>query len=638
MYIILISKLFYICSFFINVIIQLMNKSKAVFSGCGITGLMLSEAKIVPEKMKVTFKLMLDSLKHRGPDGSGVYCSDNILLGHRRLSILDISEKGNQPMTRDHLTITLNGEIYNFQDIRKILQSDGFSFTSETDTEVVLRSYQKWGAEALHHFNGMFAFAIWDNKKKQFFIARDRLGIKPFYFYSDKHIFIFASEIEPLLLSGYIKPEVNLNAFEQQLFATSFFETDFSRTLIENIKSLPPGYYMNVDFNGSIHLTKYWDLPEQKFSDEIDDAQLQDELEVLFYDSIKLRMISDVPVSAFLSGGLDSSLINYFASGQTSEKLTSITISYADGGSDPFSDSEDLDLKYSKDFITQFNENIDHKLVSLSTSDISVESIDEIIDLSSISDDDRLLSIIKNYESVKKSGFKVVLNGQGADEIMGGYIGLSFFYSNIFDARYPEKEIINNMFPALTIPGKNILNSSSYKCCKKIYENVFEYYNTFSGTPAEKIHRFFTKTELHRILKFEDFLSMRHSVECRLPFLDYRIVEFAFKVPFKMHFLPELRSGKKMFRDIALKYLPESIATRPKQAFPVSRSQKKYQQLSKVFNDNKMEIINSDLIKKYFDISKYNCCETNISLSELWELIVIWRWEEKLKHMSRMVR
>ncbi len=599
------------------------------FSGCGITGLMLPGSGSISENLKNKFNCMLDSIKHRGPDGFGIYCNNNILLGHRRLSILDTSSMGSQPMTRDKYTITYNGEIYNFHDIRKILQNDGYYFTSETDTEVVLRSYQKWGVDALQQFNGMFAFAIWDNKEKRLLLARDRLGKKPLYYYSDNNVFIFASEIEPLLLSGYIKPEIDVNAFEHQLFATSFLETDLSRTLIKDIKSLSPGYYMNVNSNGSIHLNKYWDIPEQKLSGEVDSAKLQDELELLLYDSIKLRMISDVPVSAFLSGGIDSSLINCYASGQTDERLTSITISYADGGSDPFSDSADMDLEYSKEFISHFKDKINHKLVSLSNSDITIENIDDIIDLSSISDDDRLLSIIKNYESIKNSGFKVVLNGQGADEIMGGYINLKYFYETMYDSLEPEKEIINKIFPARTI-AKNILNKEISFNASQIYNTVLDYYKNFKGTPGEKVHKFITKTQLLRILKFEDFLSMRHSVECRLPFLDYRIVEFAFSIPYNLHFIKGTRTGKSLLRSIARKYLPESIASRPKQAFPVSRSKAKYLQLENIFRQNRNEITNNELVKQYFDISKLNSEKNDISLQELWLLLVIWRWHIKL--------
>ncbi len=602
-----------------------------IFSGCGILGAILPGSKFVPEDLKNRFNSMLDSIKHRGPDGSGVYCKDNIILGHRRLSILDISNKGCQPMTRDHLTITFNGEIYNYLEIRNTLQSLGYSFTSETDTEVVLRSYQEWGAEALNKFNGMFAFAVWDEKNKHLFCAKDRLGKKPFYYYSDNHIFIFGSEIQPLLLSGYVDAKIDHESFTHQLFATSFLETDATRTLIKNVKSIAPGHYMYLYPNGDLKHTKYWDIPEQKLNIETDKKKLISTLEDLFNDSIRLRMISDVPVSAFLSGGIDSSLINLFACKQAKEVLTSITIAYSDGGSDPYSNSEDLDLFYSKAFIKHINHKINHKIIPITSSDITIETIDSIIDLASISDDDRMISIYKNYECVKNLGLKVVLNGQGADEIMCGYIGLEPFYKTVFDVQKADTEIIENMFPARTIVKPAILHPNIKNEASKVYRQVFECYKALPGNPDEKVHRFLTKTQLARILQMEDFLSMRCSVESRLPFLDYRIVEFAFGIPFHNHYHSATRTGKILLRNVASSYLPGSITNRPKQAFPSSRSQAKFDQLLSIFRINHQAILSCELIKEYFDNEMLSNAKQTLSLHELWFILVVWRLEIAIK-------
>lgn len=603
----------------------------SAFSGCGILGAVISGSNCIPKDLTNKFDIMLDSIRHRGPDGFGTYFNNNVILGHRRLSILDTSNKGRQPMTRDHLTITFNGEIYNYQEIRKTLQNLGYRFTSETDTEVVLRSYQHWGPEALHNFNGMFALAIWDEKHKQLFCARDRLGKKPFYYYRDSRIFIFSSEIQPLLLSGYVKTNINHDSFTHQLFATSFLEVDPTRTLIDNVKSLASGHYLYFSSNGNLKHYKYWDLPDQKTIPESDNQSLINKLEEIFDSSIKLRMISDVPVSAFLSGGIDSSLINLYASKHTSEILKSITTIYTDGGNDPYSDAEDLDLFYSKTLIDHLKNNIDHKIIPVQGNTITVEDIDKIIDLASISDDDRMLSIYKNYECVKNSGLKVVLNGQGADEIMCGYIGIEPFYKTMFDVQNAENEIISKMFPARTIVKPHLLNPDIQREASRVYNHVFEYYNTFPGLPDEKIHRFLTKTQLARILQMEDFLSMRCSVESRLPFLDYRIVEFAFGIPFHLHYLPDSRTGKVILRNIASSYLPQSITNRPKQAFPSSRSQEKFNQLMSIFKYNRSDILSCELIKNYFDRNYLLNDKLHISLNELWNILVIWRLNKAVK-------
>ena len=608
-----------------------MNISTYPFSGCGIAGMVLKNTNVIAESFIEKFKLVLNALKHRGPDGSGIYCKDNIILGHRRLSILDPSEKGSQPMTKDDLTITLNGEIYNFQELKSELEKEGIVFTSLTDTEVVLRSYQKWGTASLQKFNGMFSFAIWDDKNNYLFIARDRLGKKPLYYYSDNQIFTFCSEIQPLLQAGLIPREINYNSFDHQLFATSFLETDVTRTLVKNITSLPPGHYMGVFPDGSMKIEKYWDIPESMKYSEYTDQQILEQLEYLLNDSIRLRMISDVPVSAFLSGGIDSSLINHYALFHTQKKLTSITISYKDGGYDPFSGLKDTDLKYSLDFIKGYKDRINHEVISVNNSEINLENIDTIIDLASITDDDRLLSILRNYKCVNNLGFKVVLNGQGADEIMGGYIGLKYFYETMFDIKRPELEIINNMFPGRTIIKQNILNSNVCNIKNKVYSDVYDYYFSLKGEPAERIHRFLTKTQLLRILQLEDYLSMQCSVECRLPFLDYRLVEFAFGIQFQKHMFPETRTGKVLLREIAKKYLPPSISNRPKQVFPASHPEKKAQQLKSLFKLHFQEIFQSEVINFYFDKSEVLNHEQNLSVDEFWLLIVLWRWETALK-------
>jgi asparagine synthase (glutamine-hydrolysing) len=601
------------------------------FSGCGIAGIMLSHSNFIPDELKQAFHIMLDSLKHRGPDGSGVYYKNNVILGHRRLSILDVSEKGAQPMTRDHLTITLNGEVYNFKEIRKELQDEGYHFFSDTDTEVVLRSYQKWGANALHKFNGMFAFAIWDDNAKSLFIARDRIGKKPFYYYSNAGIFVFASEVSALIKSGLVQPEIDYSTFEHQLFATSFLEVDQKRNLIKNVKSLLPGHYMNVNLNGTVKQCKYWDLPETTNYDNVSVKNLNEKLDYLLNDSINLRLVSDVPVSAFLSGGIDSSLINYYAANQTNEKLTSITVDYNQSGKDPYSEEKDMDLLYSKQFVQHFSSKVNHEIVSITNSDITIENIDNVIDLSSLSDDDRMLSILKNYECVKNLGYKVVLNGQGADEIMCGYIGLRYFYETMFDVKQPNIEMIEKMFPGRTI-AKNILNPELKNKSTKVYQDVYDCYYSHIGSPVEKIHRFLTKTQLSRILKFEDLLSMKHSVECRLPFLDYRVIEFAFSIPYNLHFEPETRTGKIMLREISKNKLPDSIVSRPKQAFPASYSNEKKHQLYTIISNNYNEITQCDLIQRYFNLSEIK--NNTVSLHELWLILVVWRWETKLKKLT----
>jgi asparagine synthase (glutamine-hydrolysing) len=243
-----------------------------------------------------------------------------------------------------------------------------------------------------------------------------------------------------------------------------------------------------------------------------------------------------------------------------------------------------------------------------------------------------MVSIYKNYECVKNLGLKVVLNGQGADEIMCGYIGLEPFYKTIFDAQKADCEIIENMFPARTIIKPDMFNPGIKNEASEVYRQVFEYYKALPGNPDEKVHRLLTKTQLARILQMEDFLSMRCSVESRLPFLDYRIVEFAFGIPFHNHYQSEGRTGKILLRNVGSSYLPGLITNRPKQAFPSSRSQEKFNQLMLIFQYNKQAILDCELIKTYFDNNKLINDKLPITLNELWVIIVIWRLEIAAKN------
>ncbi|MCK4662978.1 MAG: asparagine synthase (glutamine-hydrolyzing) [Bacteroidales bacterium] len=613
------------------------SRNKSIFSGCGFIGAFVFNAQNRENILKqIYFNKMLNSIHHRGPEGFGVWEKENIKLGHRRLSILDLSDRGKQPMTREHLTIVSNGEVYNFAEIKNILVKDGIRFTSETDTEVILRAYQKWGIEALHKFNGMFAFAIWDDKKKTLLLARDRIGIKPYYYFNDNKILIFGSEIQALMHSGYIPAEINWEAVYNQIFLSSFFEYNLTRTLVKNVFSLPPGHYMTVNPAGQTKLERYWDLPEAKFKHNKSQQELAEELVELLQNSIKYRLVSDVEVAAFLSGGMDSSIINVLAAKELKDyKLTSITVSYEGGGKDPFSDSEDKDLEYSRVIAKILKNKANHKIINIKPSEVTLELIDDIIDLASFSDDDRLLTILENYKTVKEQNFKVVLNGQGADEIMGGYIALKrFFVDGILDVQKPDIDLIKNLFSSRLIPDKSTLNKQIFKYEKGIYDNIYCYYHQLSGDLLEKSHRFLTKTLLQRILKFEDILSMKSSVECRLPFLDHRIIEWSFNIPFQKHIRVEDRMGKILLRKAAKDFLPKNLINRPKQAFPRADNQIAKNVLLKIYQENYHKIINTEIIQRIYKKEFLKINDFQISYPELWLLLVIWRWETKLNKFN----
>lgn len=677
---------------------------KVPFSGCGLIGTFAygkNSGNGILDKIK--FESMLHSLHHRGPETSGVWPRSKeqwnkkgIRLGHARLSILDLSEMGNQPMTRDHLTIVSNGEIYNFAEIREKLKKIGYTFTSHTDTEVVLRAYQEWGARALQEFNGMFAIAIWNDRTRELFLARDRIGIKPLYYYDDGKILLFGSEVEALIHSRYIPVEINWNCLYGQVLVNTLYQTDQVNTLVENVKALLPGHYMVFKPKSKPYIKKYWDLPPYS-SDrswlKVNARKATRELKNLLEESVKLRLVSDVPVAAFLSGGMDSTLINVLASRLVKEKeLTAITVCYEGGGKDIYTNSEDQDLKYSRWVAKKLGEKIEHKEISVKSAEISTGIIDRITDLASLSDDSRLLTIYGNYRTVKESGFKVVLNGQGADEIMGGYVYTDFFKKIFFDHLAQDAKVrLKDSFPFLAIPNQQTMDENVLAMSEGIYENLHENFLEPRGGSMDNGHRFLMKTELQRILKFEDFLSMKSSVECRLPFLDHRLIEWSFKNNYLNHIEPRvitvelmnwvlsklrgrarnaddwanLRNwilwlskknvfwlykfflglvinlsaiGKPLLRRVVVNVSPrfkEDVIIRPKQAFPSADQERTRLTLNKIFQNRYQEIINSETIRRIYKKKTLKPDSNNLSARELWLIISIWRWEKKLKQFKK---
>lgn len=602
-----------------------------VFSGCGIIGAIsfLPDQKSVSEAV---FDKMTDSLKHRGPNGRGVWNSETVQLGNRRLSILDASDRGAQPMTREHLNITYNGEVYNFKELKKQLEEHEFKFSSGTDTEIVLRAYQLWGSDAFKKLEGMFAIAIWDDKNKELVLARDPIGIKPLYFYKANDFFLFGSEVQALMESGKIPPEIDWDSAFSQTITHSFFQKR-GNTLITGIKELCPGSFMKIRPNGQISEHKYWDLPDAKI-EGLSEKEIAGELKRLLEESINLRLASDVPVASFLSGGLDSSAIVSIAGRLLKEyKLQAYTLDYQGKSMDPNTNLESADLEYSKLLAESLGNLIEHKIIKIAPSDISLEAFDIITDLASFPDDMRLLSILQNYKAINEQGLKVVLNGQGSDEIFGGYVGFSLFYDKLLGLKHKPKNLLDNFYPCSFMPKKEILSEEVSEKAKDIAKNLYEYFEKFKGESLERGHRFLTKTFLGRVLQFEDYISMQTGVECRLPFLDSRLVEYAFKIPFEKHIDSQAKdkSGKKLLREAVRTFLPEKVANRPKQAFPMRDEESLKNQLNQIYQKNQDEINKSVLVQRIFDEKFLSVKNPEIPLLDLWRMISMWRWSEALK-------
>ncbi|MBS3127847.1 asparagine synthase (glutamine-hydrolyzing) [Candidatus Woesearchaeota archaeon] len=551
---------------------------------CGICGFNWED--------KALARKMSDVLEHRGPDGHGYYTDKNISLGHRRLSIIDLSARGKQPMQNKDGTvwITFNGEIYNYRELRKKLEPK-YRFASDTDTEVIIHLYEEYGEKCLQYLNGMFAFAIWDTKKEKFFLARDRIGIKPLYYYFMEGKFIFASEIKAILEHN-VERHVDTNALADFI---TFGYVPYPRTMFSNIYKLPPAHCLIFSKN-KIRIKKYWDIGTEKalsFSDA------KKSLYSDFRKSVELQLMSDVPLGAYLSGGVDSSSIVAMMSTLTENPVTTFSIGF---------DSDEVinELYYAKQAAEKFN--TDHNEIIV-TSEEAVKILPKIVQ--------HLDEPIANPASVPlyfmskaaKKKVSVVLTGNGGDELFAGYRQHKVL--SIVNRYYNRSPYLFNSKAAhlaISLLNKAVPGSSKYKkyssfaaeFVKTLHNPTLSYmalmYNVFKPEDKEKLFAdksmqmtnpnteiitssFSAKSDiLNRLcmidlkmllpenyLMVDDKINMANSVESRVPFLDHNLVQSALNMPssYKLSGLKE----KYIFKKAMSGLLPKEILTRKKYGF-----------------------------------------------------------------------
>jgi asparagine synthase (glutamine-hydrolysing) len=552
---------------------------------CGICGFNWNDEKLISK--------MVQKINHRGPDASGIKTFASVSIGNSRLSILDLSTKGDQPMSSRNgkLWIVYNGEVYNFPEIKEELISRGHSFDSHTDTEVVLKSYEEYGPDCLKKFNGMFAIAIWDEDKGELFLARDRIGIKPLYYYLKDGKLIFGSEIKSILMADCVKKEINLQSMYYYL---GYEFVPAPETMFKNIYKLRQGHYA-IFKSGNLKITKYWDL---EFKPEIfDEDEAAERIYSTLEKSIKKRLISDVPLGVFLSGGLDSSTIVGFVSRLYPGKLQTFSIGYKDK-----SFSELPYVKIVSDFFGTENNILMINPISPEDVEKSLYHLDEpMTDLSTIP---FYLISKKAREKVK-----VCLSGEGGDEMFLGYDRLKAArlnrYYNIVPSILRRKMISPLIMKLPDQPQKkgaiNMLKRFiegtlypeevgamrwQYFLNPEIEKNIFtrNARDNISFTPFNPIYHFTREcnsdlpinkdiyvdiklTMADSVLMKVDKMSMATSLEVRVPFLDHEIAELSASIPANLK-LKNLTT-KYILRKTLKKhdFLPESIIWRGKQGY-----------------------------------------------------------------------
>ncbi|WP_353661240.1 asparagine synthase (glutamine-hydrolyzing) [Hydrogenimonas sp. SS33] len=519
---------------------------------CGILGQI--SFKNTQQWNIVKFEKSLSLQKHRGPDDKGIYTDDRVILGHRRLSIIDLDSHAKQPMISKckNFVIVFNGEIYNYQEIKEQLKQKGYSFHTKSDTEVLLNAFIEYGIDAVKQFIGMFAFAIYDKKNAKVYIVRDRLGIKPLYYYQDENNFTFSSEIKSILALNDIERKIDLDAVSSYF---SFRYPILDNTFFDGLLSLPPAHYIELT-NHSLKIKEYWNVSNQFLEQQNDKGEefYIKELKKILESSVKYRMISDVPFGSFLSGGVDSSVITAIMAKSSNTPIKTFTIGFEEEGYNEFDFAKMIADRY----------HTEHREILISGENY-IDTMEHLIDYK-----DAPLSVpneVPLYLMSKelKKYITVVLSGEGADEIFGGYGRIfrsPYDYERMkhideVDWTEQEKEefCINfirkygvmcfqhevdhfiNIYSYTSLKEKKELLDETIDLDgieKKFIEKFLRYFNELKNESYyNRLMYTFEKIHIVGLLQRVDMTTMATSVEARVPFVDHRVVEFAFTIPLK---------------------------------------------------------------------------------------------------------
>ncbi|MDF2833909.1 asparagine synthase (glutamine-hydrolyzing) [Chryseobacterium indoltheticum] len=627
---------------------------------CGICGYYSFKNEISSENILE----MNNAIRHRGPDDEGFWISDGfygksfsgkdsiqkiketfpvlnefsskIALGFRRLSIVDLSEKGHQPMLSDDekITITFNGEIYNFRKIRKELEILGYHFKSNSDTEVILKSYEEWGTEMFSRFDGMFAIALVDLEKQKLILGRDRVGLKPLFYFKNENAFVWASEIKSILKNEYIKPEINWNG----VYTNFLFQTTLApETCFQNIFSLDPASFLVLDLNDfSISKQLYWNFPTKKL-ENVTEEEAVVKIDGLLAESIKEQLFADVPVTSMMSGGIDSTLITAKAKPFKND-INAFTISYQFSESEVRNASlmaEKIDIQHDvkkvsdEEILDQLRENIQHFEEPYSSLEV----------------------LMNAAEFAKNKGFKVVLSGNGADELFAGYshslklnkwlsmknfnfirhfivtnddfsrkVKNYFSQDDMLDF-FRQSQVGMKPFEAKSIFSDVVFNTikTNLKDKKmsesKDYQGLFEYDMKYSLSS-------------HHVFR-DDLSAMKYGVEFRYPYLSNALIDYISSLPEKLRY--NGIKNKPLLRKVADQYLPAEILKMPKRgfSFPLAHFIKTELKVREFILENlnslkKRNFFKPEIIDQWSNNQKneYDCVK-------IWQLVTFELWYQK---------
>ncbi|MDD5749183.1 MAG: asparagine synthase (glutamine-hydrolyzing) [Patescibacteria group bacterium] len=612
---------------------------------CGVNGFNFADQGLI-ERMN-------EKIKYRGPDDQGVFIDKGISLGHNRLSIIDLSSSGHQPMiSKDgNYIITYNGELYNFQEIKKDLLDKGYNFFSNTDTEVILNAYIAYGESCLQKFNGIFALAIWDKKRNKLFAARDHFGIKPFFYYFKNGKFIFSSEIKAIL-EHKIEKDLDFDALNLYF---RFLYISAPLTMFKHIKKLSAGNYLILE-KGKLFIKNYYQLPEiANYSYD----QAKKTIREKFDAAVKRQLISDRPLGLFLSGGVDSTAILGSMSKIVSHKIKTFTVKFdIDLEEEKFNADSQLARKNSQYYQTE------HYELLVSAKDVA-ENIEKVVYQMDelVSNHTQVATYLLSKEAKKQ--VDVVLGGDGGDELFGGY--QRYYFYNLVDSWQKLPKIIRENKLAESL-ARSLNKEKEYK--KLNAQSGLDLFWQFSAQKEEMVKRFL-KADINNLSKSREIINQRHfgrpfknyadylmrvdlstwltdesfaksdklsmafALEQRVPFLDKELVDLAFSIPAKYK-LGTKEQGKRIFKEAVREYLPDYLYNKPKTGWfsPAAKwlrtglKETAYEILSPDYNPDTRDFFDFDEIKLILD---NHMEKKEYALNTIWSLITFQIWYKLFK-------
>lgn len=623
---------------------------------CGIAGFTVSGGD--PKNHSAVISSMVECLKHRGPDARNTWNNQHVYLGHARLSIIDLSELSNQPMhsSDSRYVIVYNGELYNYKDLKLELQRVAhgtenlpYFFKTNSDTEVVLAAYQRWGVDCLSKFNGMYAFALYDTVENTLFIARDRVGIKPLYYSYKNDQLVFASEIRSVLSSGWVERKLNRDAVNEYFLYQTVHAPN---TILQEVRMLMPGHYMLLK-GGDLHIKRYWDLNDfTSESNDMDYAHACAKTKELLFQAVERRLVTDVPFGAFLSGGIDSSAVVGIMSKMSVQKVETFNIS--------FDESEFSEAKYAKKIAAKFETN--HHEIKLSPGDFLNDLPEALNAMDHPSGDGPNTYVVS--KATKNSGITMALSGLGGDEVFAGYDvfkrmmeinkksylnilppilrkipasvlkakNKSVAGDKIYEVLTQEKVDVRNAYP---ISRKTFSDSQIKNLLKhKNESNLKTLISKVKATDKDHLLSYVSALEINTymqniLLRDADQMSMAVALEVRVPFLDYKLLEFVLSVKDEYKY-PS--TPKKLLIDALGDLLPDEVVNRPKMGFTLPWKHWLKNELRSFCEINinslsKRDFVNEKAILALWE--QFLKDDPRVSWSRVWHLVVLESWLNK---------